>query len=505
MKKTKLLTFFLVFIYYLQSNCQEITPYYTNNTYQNYINYLQNSNKLILSHPLSQPYNTQELYDSLITIKDPSDKLLNLVKKDLLRYIKINNDSANYKGNLKIGIDLGNSDNYVSKNNTNDFKGEAFIYYSYKNIGFYNSLDIDEAYKRDTVYFGTIGKLENKNFSRFDESYLQWGNKNYTIFTGRINRNFGLYGENSLVLSPNSFSFDQLTFTFHNKYLKYTALFARLNDIYSFDIRDSIPVYMWDKRFVTMHRFEVALTKKIELAFTDVMLFGGKDAFPQLQYINPVNFLYISKLTDRNGFEEGNANALICFDTYYKPITKITLFGQFLVDDMDFTKSLRAIYPDRIGYSIVFIYSDILPLSQIKLSLNKVSNWTYNEFYTWGNYTFYGKSLGYPENGVENIKLTFDYFKYYPFMIQAQLMVEENRLQDLNAPYIALKTDFPIGIPEKYFSASLNTSYIPNTFMSASFTAEFITFDNYNYVRLQKQSFFNFFVTLKLNGIFSLI
>jgi hypothetical protein len=494
---------------------QGFSPYYTNPTYQKYLNYLLYSGKLKVNHPLSQPYSLEQLSDSL-TASEPRSSFslpptayrphswFSLLKNDLNKRCSSVGQQDSIKGTMILGIDGGNRNNYVSNENTNDFFGEGFAAYSYRNFGLYSSLTVDEAYKRDTMYFGATGKLENEVISRSNESYLQWENKNFILFAGRINRNYGLTGENSLILSNNPFSFDHFAFTFKNRVLKYTGIFGRLNDIYGFDIRDSVPTYQWSKRFLSIHRFEVSLSRKIEIAFTDVILFGGKDEFPQLHYLNPVNFLFIAKMSDRKGYEETNANALMCFDLFYKPIDNLTLSGQFLIDDMDFTKSLREIYPDRIGFSTKAIYTDLIPESQVSLSYNRVSNWTYNSFYTWGNYTYYGKSLGYPRNGTENIKLGFDSFKLFPFMLGLEIMAEQYREQDLNAPYIAVKTEFPIGTPQKSLSFKLNTTFIPNSFISADLSTEFISYDNYAFVESQKQSFFNIYLTLKMQGIFRL-
>lgn len=486
---------------------QGFSPYYTNSTYQKYLIYLVNSGRIKVDHPLSQPYSVEQLSDSLTENGTPliPPEWLSLLENDLKRrYVPLEPERGE-KGNLIIGLEAGNRNNYYKKTNTNDFFGNGFATYSYRNFGLYTNISFDEEYKRDTMYFGTTGKLGNKVISRSDESYLQWGNKNFSLFAGRINRNYGMAGETSLILSNESFSFDHLAFTFKNSFLKYTGIFGRLNDIYGFDIRDSISKFQWNKRFLTIHRIEVSLSEKIEIAFTDVLLFGGKDAFPQFQYLNPVNFLFISKMSDRKGYEETNANALMCLDIYYKPSKKLTLFGQFLIDDIDFKKSLRAVFPDRLGFSAKALYADLFPASQISLSYNRISNWTYNSFYTWGNYTFYGKSLGYPRNGSENLKLGFDSFKYYPFMLGFEILAEQYRIQDLNAPFLAVKTNFPIGTPQKSLSFRFNTTYIPNTFISANLSTEFATYDNYGFVKSQKQSFFNIFLTLKMQGIFKLL
>ena len=520
--KRKLVIFLFLWVISACSFGQGFSPYYTNTTYQKYLNYLLYSGKLKVDHPLSQPYSVAQLSDSIGawrkrsglraqgSVSGKSEEVphfynwASLLVKDLnKRYLKPTEQDS-VRGNLIIGLEAGNRNNYNKKTNTNDFFGSGFATYSNKNFGLYSSLNVDEAYKRDTLYFGSIGKLGNKVVSKSNESYLQWENKNYSFFAGRINRNFGLAGEPSLILSNESFSFDHLAFTFKNSFLKYTTLFGRLNDIYGFDIRDSVSKFQWNKRFLNIHRFEVSLSKKVEIAFTDVILFGGKDASPQFQYLNPVNFLFMSKMSDRKGYEETNANALMCFDIYYKPSNNLTLFGQFLIDDIDFTKSLRAIYPDRLGYSAKVIYTDLFPASQISLSYNRISNWTYNSFYTWGNYTFYGKSLGYPMNGAENIKLGFDTFKYYPFMLGLEILAEQYRVQDLNAPFIAVKTDFPIGTPQKSLSLRINTTYIPCSNVSATLSPEFVSYNNYGFIKSQKQSFFNIFLSIKMQGIFKL-
>jgi hypothetical protein len=512
-KRVKLIFLFFLFLKCTISFGQGFSPYYTNQTYQKYLNYLLYCGKLKVEHPLSQPYSVEQLSDSLKENGFPLSpqpsalshpNWFSLLRNDLNKRSVSPKQTDSIKGNMIIGLETGNRNNHNKNSNANDFFGTGFALYSYKNFGLFSSVTADEAYKRDTMYFGTIGKLENKVVSRSNESYLQWENNNFILFAGRINRNFGLPGDNSLILSNNSFSFDHIAISFKNRVLKYIGIFGRLNDIYGFDIRDSVSKYQWSKRFLSIHRFEVTLSNKIEIAFTDVILFGGKDAFPQFQYLNPVNFLFMSKMSDRKGYEETNANALMSFDIYYKPSNNLTLFGQLLVDDVDFTKSLRAIYPDRLGFSGKIIYTDLLPASQIYISYNRISNWTYTSFYTWGNYTFYGKSLGYPLNGVENVRFGFDTFKHYPFMLGFEFTAEQYRVQDLNAPFIAVKTDFPIGIPQKSLSLKLNTTFIPNSFISASLSTEFITYNNYGFIESQKQSFFNIFLTLKMQGIFKL-
>ena len=83
-----------------------------------------------------------------------------------------------------------------------------------------------------------------------------------------------------------------------------------------------------------------------------------------------------------------------------------------------------------------------------------------------------------------------------------EILAERYRVQDLNDPFIAVKTDFPVGTPQKSVSLRFITTFIPNSFVSANLTTEFISFNNYGFVKSQKQSFFNIFLTVKMQGIF---
>ncbi|NWJ51480.1 MAG: hypothetical protein HXX14_11510 [Bacteroidetes bacterium] len=493
-----------IFIYGLMPvYAQEYSPYYTNPQYQQYLNYLINSGRINLSHPLSQPYQVNELLDCLLTDQNDNDSYFTrLLNKDLKKLSSTEN-SLNEYGKLIASTD-GSYGYNSNESKRTYYTANASLDYLYKNFGMRYKYALDERYKDNTVYFGAMGKFETKVEGRATEAYLQWQGTNIQLFMGRMNRNFGIMGDPGLLISDNPFSYDHLAFIFHNRPLKYTAIFGRLNDIYGYDIRDSVPQYNWNTRFLSIHRFELRITKKLEVAFTESMLFGGKDQYPLFQYLNPANIFFFSKMSDRKGYQEASANDLMSFEFQYKPFHKLTLFSQFLLDDMDFTKRLRAIYPDRIGLKARIIYADPVPGSQVSLTYNKISNWTYNSFYTWGNYTFYGQSLGYPMNGVESLSLDIDAFNLSPFMLNFRFKAEQYRQQDLDAPYLAIKTKFPIGIPQQGISAKLKTIWVPKSYYMADLEMEYISFNNYNNIKGVNKSFLNVMLNAKFIGVFEL-
>jgi hypothetical protein len=470
-----------------------------------YIDYLVNSGRLIIQHPLNQPYEVNELLDSLPDANLKYDEhWTELLRKDLLIFSD-GHDSLQLSGRLVGGIEAGSRMNNVDNAFSKSFFGNAFLTYSYKNLGFYYRFDADEGFKNDMDYFGGTGKLEKPLMARTGIAYLQWDSKFITFFAGRMSQNYGMINEPGLLLSATPFSYDQFGLQITNKLMKFSSFFTRLEDIYGYDIRDSVATPYWNKRYMSVHRLEFSFSQKLNLAISESVIFGGKNQSILFQYLNPVNIFYISKLSDRKSYEEGDANVLMSLELLYKPVKKITLFAQFLLDDIDFTKRLRSQYPDRLGFSGKFIYSDLFPGTQFYLKYNRISNWTYNSFYNWGNYTFYGKSLGYPKNGVENLTIGFDIFRFSPFIIRVWAKKERAREQDLKSPFIAEKTSFPIGIPQKNSSIQAEIICFPKRWFYASISTEYLHHESFKHISGNDNSFLNFFLTARFTGLFKLM
>jgi hypothetical protein len=484
---------------------QGYQPFFQLERHNLYLDYLINSGRLVISHQLNQPYRLNEILDSLpVSTSSYVGHWSGLLKKDLLLF-SCRQDSLLGAGRLIAGTDAGSRLYNVEKDFSNNFYGNAFLTYSYKNLGFYYRFDADEAFKNDKDYFGGTGKLGKPLYARTGIAYLQWDSKYVTLFVGRMSQNYGMLNEPGLLLSSNPFSYDQIGFQFNNCFINFSSSFTRLEDIYGFDIRDTITTPYWNKRYMSVHRLEISFSQKLSLAISESVIFGGKSQTILLQYLNPVNIFYISKLIDRKGYEEGDANVLMSLELLYKPVKKITIFTQFVLDDMDFTKELRDQIPDRVGFSGKFVFSDPLPGTQLYVRYNRISNWTYNSFYNWGNYTFYGKSLGYPKNGVENLTLGLDVFRFSPFIIKLFVKTEKEREQDLKSPFIAEKTSFPIEIAQKSLSAQVEAFWFPKSWLNASMGIESIRFKNYQHISNKTSSFLNFYFTIRFTGLYKLM
>ncbi|MEX2567698.1 MAG: hypothetical protein WD431_17255 [Cyclobacteriaceae bacterium] len=499
-----LLVFFLLplLLYPKIASSQNVSPYFTFSEHDRYLEYLIHSGRVDLHHVLNQPFTVNELYTSLPVGKNQSNNhWMRLLKNDLSHLINIDTESDSLN-KFVVGIEGGTNVSYQEKEFDNYFLGSLFTGFFYKNFGLFHRFKADESFKFDSLFSGTTGKLQNANFARSTESYLQWNHKSLSLFIGRVKRNFGIMNEPGLLLSPNPHSYDQIGLTFSNRQLEFISLFARLEDKIGFDIRDSDPNPVLNKRFISLHRIDLSITDKVKLAISESILFGGEDQVPMFQYLNPVNIFFLSKMSDRKNFEERRASAKISFEAYYKPLQRITVYSQVLIDDIDLKKSLRKVYPDRLGFMFKSIYSDPFPESQIALTYNRISNWTYNSFYTFGNYTFYSQSLGFPKHGYESLRLDIDFFGFSPFLVGAKLQAIRERKQDLNSPFIAEKTAFPTGVVQSIYTSSLNFTYYPDNWLYIDLSLELKNFTNHMHIQGNNKLFINVLLTLKTRNLF---
>jgi len=475
---------------------QQNSFYYTQPQYRSYLSYLVLSGNIDPRFSLVQPFHADELVREF----KKNDQLKTKLDKNIIKDLET------------LCLRDTTTDKWITDART-ELKSSKEAYwnlslgsgYQHRDFKIRYQLTIDPSYERDSLYFGTTGKLGKSNISRANEAYIEWSPGNHRLFMGRMNRNLGIINDNGLLISSNPLSYDQLNYIYRNDRMQFMTLFTRLNDQMSYDIR-SIPVDTFlATRFMSLHRLDVRLNKKMTIAFTESIIFGGRDKFPQLKYLNPANIFFFSKMNDRKADIDGSANSFLTMEFQYKASRKLTLYSQFLLDDMDFTKSLREKFPDRIGLQSQAILTDLIPRSMLSFKFNHISNWTYNSFYTWGNATFYGKSLGFPTHGSQEIEMDFKSFAKAPFIFEAAAGAGRFRKQELDKPFPGTKSDFPIGQEEKFLKYKLSLSWIPNRNMTAGLQIEQRFIENHQNIIFKKLNLLTISGNIQIFGIFDML
>jgi hypothetical protein len=432
----------------------------------------------LINHPLTQPYSRQQLSNILL------DDSSNYVKSIKHYYVK--------PGRV---FSLGGllSGHYSRSRLTPDNGIMVNIYgiYQSNRLSAVFKYQADSEYQNDDKYFGSSGKFGSNVIGRITDSYVQYSDNKFTLFLGRQQRNYGLINSPSLILSDEPYSYDHFLFEHKSKHFKYSYLATRLEDKVSYDIRDEIVKNEWHKRYLTFHRLDISISPELKVGLSESILYGGQNQSFLPMYLNPLNIWFISKMVERKGVEESNANVLMAFDILFKPNSEIAFYSQLLIDDMDFTKETRERYPDRIGFTARFYWLNPLPKSMLSLNYLRINNWTYNSYYTFGNYTFYGESLGYPQNGIERFELKFNLFYFDKMAFSSCVYSQKERQQDLESHFVDIKTTFPIGIVQTTAGYTMDVNYWLSVKGSITLRADYISQKNYENIHGDRNSLTN--------------
>jgi hypothetical protein len=179
--------------------------------------------------------------------------------------------------------------------------------------------------------------------------------------------------------------------------------------------------------------------------------------------MNPTNFYYPIQRNDSKQMD-----GFWAMDIFYKPLPKLTLYTQFLIDDIIVNnepgQNDRARYPDRFAMMFSIRNADTFARGlNIGLTYVRVWNRTYQSKYTYENYHYRGLGLGYPRASCEEIKLKMTFWGVFPFYFQNESIYGRYGEVALTDLFPLSKEDFPLAPVHNNFVNDFKLFYFYNT------------------------------------------
>lgn len=269
-------------------------------------------------------------------------------------------------------------------------------------------------------------------------------------------------GYRSLLLSDNSFNYPYIRIT--SEWLKgklqYTNIYAVLMNLTTGGAKTPPHTEpLFQKKALAIQYLSYNLHKRINISLFQGMIWNAADSSNRQhldwQYFNPVIFTNLGfyGLNHRN-------NILIGSNLTFKLTHRISLYAQFMADDLSNTKSIG----NGIGWQTGLKYFDAFTLKNLSLQLeyNDVAEGSYtNPITSYNNQSFshYSQNLAYtPGYGKEVIVLA-DY-KYRRFFINGKTNMQWFTLNSspfYNNAFYHLQLGYTIN-PAYNFNVSLNYS-----------------------------------------------
>jgi hypothetical protein len=187
---------------------------------------------------------------------------------------------------------------------------------------------------RDTQFHGEYWKADSLFSAWVDQAVLT---VNHGGFSGAFGREFWRWGrspQDAMLMSDHSPPFDGLRLMYRARNWSFAFHAAAL---------DGMPVSggLIAQRYLAGHRFNWRPRRNLEIAISEVIVFGGVDRRWEWHYLNPFLPYYWEQLN-----QDTNDNPLWNLEWSWRPARHLEVYGEWLIDDfqIDFTSE-----PHQIG------------------------------------------------------------------------------------------------------------------------------------------------------------
>jgi hypothetical protein len=329
----------------------------------------------------------------------------------------------------------------------NRFRIWGGVHFSTDHITLANRTFVNQDYKYDPKYAGDLSESENWIYGRVNDAYINLKYGGFNVFLGRMHRNWGPIGANSLILSNHPYTYDHFLFSYTYKILRFSMIVSRLEDLKAYELRKvdgEITEIKNARKYITGHRLDLSFSDKFQIALMEMAIYGGEGRDFEFAFLNPMNFYYGIQRNDKK-----QMSGLWNIDVFYKPWKQLTLYTQFLIDDIivnnDPGVDDRARYPDRFGLMFSARTGDwLIPGLNLNLTYNRIWNRTYQSKFTYENYHYRELGLGFPAAGMEEIKLAIGYWGIFPFYFKNEFIYGQYGDVELTDIFPLKKEPFPI-------------------------------------------------------------
>jgi hypothetical protein len=241
-------------------------------------------------------------------------------------------------------------------------------------------------------YKSTIFNSENSRDYLTAEGFVSFPvSKHVGIELGH-GRNFIGDGYRSLLLSDFANPYFYLKFNTRVWKFHYQNIFAELS---AKSHRDEQGDNLIPKKYFAAHYLNLKVLKNLSIGVMEAIVFGREDHF-EFQYLNPVIFYR----TVEQGVGSPD-NAMIGLNLRWDILNRISLYGQFLLDDINLGKIFSenaGFWGNRYGFQVGFKYVDVLGINQLDMQVetNHVRPYTFAHRDSTASYATFNQPLAHP-------------------------------------------------------------------------------------------------------------
>ncbi|MDH4036751.1 MAG: capsule assembly Wzi family protein [Candidatus Krumholzibacteria bacterium] len=175
--------------------------------------------------------------------------------------------------------------------------------------------------------------------SLFDRSYVVAAWDQVQVLVGRDYIDWGPSADAGLVVPGERYSLDQMSTRIVFKMFRFDAFFGQL--------------FPDPERYLVGHRLEGTFGRTV-VGMSETVTYGGRG--PDWMYVLPFASLYANQFNERTNAD----NILWCLDAKTSLFDHLTVYGSFLIDDLQYEREDG--YPDKLAWEAGFRFVPARPL-----------------------------------------------------------------------------------------------------------------------------------------------
>ena len=281
----------------------------------------------------------------------------------------------------------------------------------------------------------------------------------FEVFWGKDNVHWGPGRHGALMISENPLPMNMLKFTARYNPVK----FQMVTGILGSDI---------DKKYLTGHRLELNLWKKLSLGIAETIVYGERF---EITYFNPVQIYTVTEVPSKiikGEAKETPDNLLISGDFDFFALKNVELYGEILIDDFrPFAYGLRSYrnWGSKFGFLFGCYYVDpfSLPDTDFRFEYAFINQYTYTHKHPINIYTHFDSIIGHKiGTDADDLWLNLRHWFTPNFTISMGYELERHGEGNVNKPHEGQKGtrdddewEFLSGVTESTHSIILSASY----------------------------------------------
>ncbi len=379
-------------------------------------------------HTSIQPFSPFEIYHNTTTIQHLQDSLIQdlqlnrpfFTDKWLGRklvnepFIQVGDEQFTILVNPIVGLLYGEDSEWTDRYAYQNTRGIQLVGKIGQKLTFYSDFQENQVrfarYVHDYTEANRIipGQGAWKRFKDLGAKDFAWANGHVSFQPNKIfNFQFGHGkhfigdGYRSLLLSDNSFNYPYFRITAQFWRIKYWVLYKKL-----LDINDRYANGTFLRKYVSSHYLSFRLSKRWNIGLFETIIYGDPDGTRGLEwdYLNPIIFFRPVEfsLGSRGG------NALLGLNLSFKVTDKVSLYGQFILDEFKLSeiRAQSGWWANKYGIQIGFkSFDTFIDGLFVQSELNTVRPYTYSHLDVLQNYAHYNQTLAHPlgANFIESV------------------------------------------------------------------------------------------------------